>query len=148
MGEHVLGGRRGRQHRHPGAEPGKQPQDVALDAVVDGHDVEFGRRLLAEALVPHPRRLGPLDGLAGGDLPGEVEVDEAVPCGRAGRQRRNVEIAVGIVGDDGVGRTLLADQRGERACVAAGHGDDAALLQPGVEVAFGPVVGRGGDAAP
>ncbi len=47
--------------------------------------------------------------------------------------------------DNGVGHALLADQRGQRAGVDARQGDDAALLQPLVEVAGGAVVGRVGD---
>ena len=47
--------------------------------------------------------------------------------------------------EDGVGRTLLADQGGQRARVDARHGDDAAPLQPFVEMAAGAVVRWRGD---
>ena len=49
------------------------------------------------------------------------------------------------MGDDGVGHALFADQRGQRARVDAGNADDAARLQPGVEMFGGAVVGRVGD---
>ena len=46
---------------------------------------------------------------------------------------------------DGVGHALLADERGQRARVDAGDADDAARLQPLVEVPGGAVVRRIGD---
>jgi hypothetical protein len=36
--------------------------------------------------------------------------------------------------DDGIRHALVADQRGQRARVDAGDADDAARLQPGVEI--------------
>jgi hypothetical protein len=47
--------------------------------------------------------------------------------------------------DDGVGHALLADAGGERARIKAGDADDAARLEPAVEVIGGAVVGRIGD---
>ena len=37
--QHLLGGGRGGHHRHPAAQAREAAQDVALDAVVDRHDV-------------------------------------------------------------------------------------------------------------
>ena len=51
----------------------------------------------------------------------------------------------GIVRDDAVRHALLADQRGQRARVDAGDADDAARLQPLVEVARRAEVRRLGD---
>ena len=50
-----------------------------------------------------------------------------------------------IVDDHRVRHALLADEAGQRARVDAGDADDAARLQPGVEVARGAVVRRLGD---
>ena len=50
-----------------------------------------------------------------------------------------------LVRDHGVGHALLADQRGQRAGVDAGEADDAARLQPVVEVARRAIVRRRGD---
>ena len=47
--------------------------------------------------------------------------------------------------DDRVGHALFADQRRQRARVDAGQRDDAAPLQPLVEMAGGAIVGRIGD---
>ena len=46
---------------------------------------------------------------------------------------------------DAVGRALFADAGGERARVDAGDGDDAALLEPAVEVLGCAVARRAGD---
>ncbi len=51
-----------------------------------------------------------------------------------------VELARRLVRDHGVGHALDADQRGERARVDAGKPDDAARLQPVVEMPGRPVV--------
>ncbi len=101
--------------------------------------------LFAKAFVPHPGRLAPDRGLARGDFLGEVEPDQARPCGGALLQIVEVEDAIGGMRDDGVGHALFADQRGERAGVDARQGNDAALLQPLVETTGGAVVGRVGD---
>src|ERR1700738_1056644 len=44
--------------------PGRQPQNIALDAVVDGNDVELGRGLPAKPLFPGPGRFVPGEALA------------------------------------------------------------------------------------
>ena len=63
----------------------------------------------------------------------------------AGLQVGEVEDAVRRMRDDGVGHALLADERGQRARVDARHGDDAAPLQPLVEIAACAIVRRAGD---
>ncbi|MCY1238587.1 hypothetical protein D9M72_513320 [compost metagenome] len=49
------------------------------------------------------------------------------------------------MGDDGVGHAVFADPGGQCARVDAAKADDAACLQPGVEVLDGAVVRRLGD---
>ncbi len=49
------------------------------------------------------------------------------------------------MGDDGVGCAVLADPGGQGAGVDAAEADDAAGLQPGIEMLGGAVVGRFGD---
>ena len=56
-----------------------------------------------------------------------------------------VELAVPGVGDHGVGHALAADQRRQRPRVDAGEADDAARLQPLVEMLGGAVVRGVGD---
>ena len=46
------------------------------------------------------------------------------------------------MGDDRVRHAVLANERGERARVEAIKADDAAALQPCIEIALGPVIGR------
>jgi hypothetical protein len=57
-------------------------------------------------------------------------------------QAMQIELAVAGVGDDGIGHAFDADHRGQRAGVDAGQADDAARLQPLVEMARGAVVRR------
>ncbi|MGY4301907.1 hypothetical protein ACVWXN_010002 [Bradyrhizobium sp. i1.4.4] len=56
-----------------------------------------------------------------------------------------VELAVPGMRDHGVGHALAADQRGQCAGVDAGQADDAAGLEPGVEMLGGAVVRGIGD---
>ena len=136
----VLGRSLGRHHRHLAARPGEQAQDVALDAVVDRHHVEFRMLLAAEALIPFPRRLLPGEALAGCDHRHQVHADQARPCRGFLLQRGEIERAVRRVRDHGIGHALLADQRGERAGIDAGEPDNAARAQPVVQIAGGAVV--------
>ena len=72
---------------------GEQPQDVALDAVVDGDDVELRRALAAIALAPFPRRLVPGEALPARHHRHEVHADEARPCARLRLERVEIEAA-------------------------------------------------------
>ena len=60
-------------------------------------------------------------------------------------ERIEIEPPAGRMGDHGVGHALLADQAGESPGVDAGKPDDAARLQPLVEMAAGAEIGRAGD---
>ena len=141
----VLGAGLRRHHRHLAADAGEQAQDVALDAVVDRDHVELRLVHPAVALAPLPRRLVPGKALAARHHRHEVHADQARPLARFFLQRVEVELAAGVVRDHGVGHALLADERGERAGVEAGQPDDAARLQPLVEMAGGAEVRRLGD---
>jgi hypothetical protein len=131
--------------RHLGALFGELAQDVALGAVVDGDDVELGVLDLAVALVPFPRGLVPVVGLAVVTSLARSRPFEAGEVLELGDHRGLVEEAVGLVGDDAVRHALFADAGGQRPRVDAGDADDVALLQPGVEPLDRPVVGRVGD---
>ena len=50
--QHLLGGRRRRHHGEPAADARKLAQDVALEPIVDGDDMEARRALPPIALVP------------------------------------------------------------------------------------------------
>ncbi len=83
--------------------------------------------------------------LAGrGDL-GEVETFEATPGLCIRLQLFDVEDAVRIVGDDAVRHAVFADPGGQRAGIDAAQADDAAGLQPLVEMLGGTVARRIGD---
>ncbi len=77
----------------------------------------------------------------------QVHADQAGPGRRFFLERGKIEFAVGRVRDHGIGHALDADQRGQRAGVDAAKPDDAARLQPVVEVAGGAVVRRRRDGA-
>ena len=141
----VVGRRFGRHHRHLAAGAGEQAQDVALDAVVDGDDVEFRLFLAAKTFLPLPRRLVPGEALAGGDHRYQVHAFEAGPLARFFLEAVQIELAALRMGDHRVGHALAADQRGQRAGVDAAQAHDAADLQPLIEMARGAIVRRIGD---
>src|SRR6185437_15753584 len=124
---------------------GELAQDVALDAVVDGDDVEFGAVSLPETFAETPRRLVPGEALRRGHGRNEVHADQAGPFAGLALERVEIETARGLVGDHRVGHAVLPDQRGQRAGVDAGEPDDAAALEPFVEMARGAVVRWLGD---
>ena len=141
-GQDVLGLGIGRNHGGAGADRGQGAQDVALDAVVDDHDLVLRGLELAVALVPLPQLLVPDEALAGGGVLCEVQTDQARPAFGFGDKSLEVELAGRAVGDDGVRHALLADHPGQGAGVDPGQADDAAALHPGVQRAVGAVVGR------
>ena len=100
-----------------------------------------GLVLPAVALAPDPARLVPGVALPRRDLRHQVHADEARPGLGLRLQLVDVERRRGLMRDDAVGHALLADACGERARVDAGQRDDAARLQPLVEVLGGAVVG-------
>ena len=136
--------RRGRGGHDGEPAPGacQVAQDIALEPIVDGNDVEARRLLASIAFAPAPLRFVPAIALAGGDILGEVEPDHAGPRCRLALQRLDLEFAVWIVRDHRVRHAVLADERGQRARVDAGDGDDAVRLEPHVEVLAGAPVGR------
>src|SRR5690606_38336701 len=75
----VVGSRRGWYNGHLRAEAGEKPQDVALHAIVDRDDVIGRLADLAMSLIPDPRCLSPLHGLAGGNVLGKVEAFQPAP---------------------------------------------------------------------
>ena len=96
-------------------------------------------------MVQIPDLFVPVHALGEGDILGEVEAFEAAPGLGHGDQLLHVELALGVMGDDAVGHALVADEVGEFAGVDAGEPDDAAGLQPLVEMLGGAVIRRIGD---
>ena len=134
-----------RHHRHPAAIAGELAQDVALDAVIDGDDVEFRLVHFAVALAPLPRRLLPGEALAVVTI-GTRSMPTSPGHAFASRlSASTIEAAGRLVRDHRVRHALLADERGERAGVDAGKPDDAAALEPLVEMARGAIIRRRGD---
>ncbi len=106
--------------------------------------MEFRVLLAAVAFAPDPLGLVPGKTLAGRHLRHKVHAFEAGPGAGFFFQRVEIEFAGRVVRDHSVGHPLLADQRGQRAGVDAGEPDNAARLQPVVEVLGGAIVrGRG-----
>ena len=110
--------------------------------------MEARRFLPSVTFAPAPVGLVPGIALARGHLLGEVEPDHAGPRGSLALQRREIELAVWRMRDHRIRHALVADQGGERARVDAADGDDAARLQPSVEVLRRAIVGRLGDRRP
>ena len=82
IGQNVFGGGGSRENGDFCAKTGDEPQDIALDAVIDGDNVEFRRRLLVKAFVPNPWLFGPDGTLPRCDVFGEIEIKQAMPrCG-------------------------------------------------------------------
>ena len=65
--QNLLGGRRRRHDRHRAAAVVEEPQDVALDPVVDRHDVEARLEPPAVAALQRPARLVPVVALGRAD---------------------------------------------------------------------------------
>ena len=72
---------------------------------------------------------------------GQIHADEARPLGGLRLQFRHIELAPGMVRDDAVGHAILTDAGGECAGVDPRQADDAAGLQPLVEMLGGAIVG-------
>src|SRR5690606_32611151 len=116
------------------AETGEQAQDVALHAEVERHYVIFRGFLFAIAICERPWRFLPCEALSDRNVLGEIEVFEAAPRCSAGLERVEVELAARIMRDDCVLRSAFADERGQRTGIDTGEGDDAAMLEPCVQI--------------
>ena len=115
---------------------------LRLQTVVDGDDVELRVLVARIALVPDPAHLVPGVALARGHVGHEIHADETGPRLRFGLELVDVELARGLVRDDAVRHALLANARGQRARIDARDADDAAGLQPRVEMLGGAIVRR------
>src|SRR3954452_23506877 len=124
---------------------GELAQNVALDAVVDGHHVELRSVLPAVALVPFPRRLVPSEALTRRHHRHQIHAVEPRPRARFLLERLEVEPARRLVRDYGVRHAVDPNSARERAGVDAGYTDDAARLEPLVEVAGRAVIRGLGD---
>ena len=141
--QNVFSTCRGGDDRDRAADGGEAAQDIALDAEVDGDDFMFGR-CLGEAFAPGPLAFVPSVCLTAGHVFGEVEAEQARPGIGFFDERRNIEIAIGIMRDDAVGHALVADEPRQGARIDARDADDVARAQPAVEMFGGAVVRRVG----
>ena len=143
-GQDLLGRRGGRQHGGAGADAGQGAQDVALDAIVQHHDLVLRLAGLGVALRPAPQALVEGEGLQAGGVLGEVEAHDTGPGPGPIDQGVQVEAALRIMGDHRVRHAPLADRQGQLAGVDAGQRHHAAPLQPAAQVGVGAPVGRRG----
>ena len=79
--QHLLRGGGRRHDRELAPRPCELAQDVALQPIVDGHDMEGRLTLAPIAVSPAPLRLVPSVALAAGHLLGEIEPHHAGPGG-------------------------------------------------------------------
>src|SRR5690606_31656815 len=89
--------------------------------------------------------LVPGKGLGGGYFLGEIKTLEPGECLEFGHNRVSVELAGWLMCDDAIGHAIFADQGSEGTGVDAGDADDVPLLEPGVELFGGAIIGRVGD---
>ena len=143
VGQDLLGGGRGGNDGDAGADRGEGAQDVPLHAEVHDHDMVAVLGRPGVALGPAIEAFLPGEGLPAGRVLGQVQADESRPLRRLAAQGVEVEPALGVVGDDGVGHALLADPPGQGAGVHPRQADHAAAGHPGAEVGFGAPVGGG-----
>ncbi|MCW0450790.1 hypothetical protein NB706_003624 [Xanthomonas sacchari] len=123
-----LGDRRLRRHHgHLAAALGEHAQDVVLDPVVVGDDLELGLGRDEGVAVQVELAVAPGIGLVGGDHLGQIHALQ--PRELARRFQRGVHVH--LAGHQrAVLRALLAQDAGQLAGVDAGDGDHAALDQP------------------
>ena len=140
--QNIVGRGRCRHHRDIAGMAGELAQNVALDAVVDGDDVKFRAVALAVAFAPNPGRFVPGEALAGGHHRHQIHAEEAGPGFGFALERFDIEAPGRLVGNDRVRHAFFANERCERAGVDAGEPDDAAVLQPGIEMFCGAIVRR------
>ena len=139
VAHHLFGGGAGGNHGDVRAHAGQQPQDVALDAIVDDHGLPARPGFVVVAHAPQPRRLAPLERLGRGHVLGEVEAFE--PRKRLCFFHQHVMIG-DAVADGAVRHALFADQRRQRAGVDPRQRRDVVLLQPAVQRHQAAIVGR------
>nr|GEU28458.1 hypothetical protein [Tanacetum cinerariifolium] len=130
--QHVGGRRLRRHHGDLAAARGEHAQDVALDAVVERHHVEFlvGGGQLAVALAQRPFGVDEfVRGLHRHDLRQVHAVQARERTGQVQRLRRRRLIAL-RAHQDGAGlRALFAQDAGQLAGIDTGDGDDVLGLQ-------------------
>ncbi len=137
----LLGAGLGGHHRDLAARRGEAAQDVALEPIIDGDDMQLGLLLPPVALAPSPAHLIPGVALPRRHLGNEVHADESRPGFGFGLELFEVELGRRLVRDHPVGHALVADARGQRARVDAAERDDPPRLEPLVELLHRPVVG-------
>ena len=143
----VFGRSRRRHHRNLAAARRQQPQDIALHAVIDRDHMEIRFSGARISLIPDPFALVPGEALRARHHRHEVHADKTRPFARFFLQRFEIEFAGSLVRDHGIGHALLSNECSQGAGVDAGEPDDAAALEPLIEMARGAVVGGIGDRA-
>ena len=77
--QNVGGAGVGGHDRDVGPDAGQGAQNVALNAIVDDHDLIFGLSGLGIALWPSPKALVEGEGLAAACILGQIQTDNAAP---------------------------------------------------------------------
>ena len=136
-----------RHDRDLAAGAGEQPKNVALDAIVDGNNMEFRTGLPGKTLAPGPRSFIPGKALSARHHRHKIHADQAGPFRGFLLERGDIEFAIGRVRDHGVRHAVDADQRRQGARIDAGQPDNAARLEPVTEISGCAIVRRRGDRA-
>ena len=139
-----------RHYRHPRSGLDEQPKDVALVAIIDGHDVRAGRVVSAYliAFAPLPLAPGPALDLQATDLLRQVHAFEARPVRGQLLQAVEVEISVDAVRNRDCRRPLLAHQARQGSRVDAGNADPPPPSHPVAEALVRSKIARLGHGLP
>src|SRR5207248_9097949 len=116
--------------------------NLALDAVVDGNDVKFGPVEPIVSFSPDPPGLIPYRALTRSDRRNEVHADEPRPIARFLPKESEIKMAGRLVRDHRIRHASGADQACQRAGIEAAQADDAARLEPFVQVPGGAIARR------
>ena len=135
--------RRGRHHRHARAGGDEVAQDVALHAIINGHNVRAIRVAAVHGIAAgqRPQSIIPSIILGGADHAGEVHAFQARPRLGLAQQFLHIELAGLVVSDHAVGGAAFTDALGERAGINAADANAAPRLHPVIKAALRPEIG-------
>ena len=144
-----LLGRGGRRHhRHPQVEAGERAEDVALDSIIDGDHMMPAVLEATVAVRIAPDGFVPRVALTAGNLGCEVHALHARRRARHLRQLRQVRIPVAGEAQGGGLGAGIAQAAGDAPRVDPGDPDQAARLEPAIEMLRGAEVRGLGDRRP
>src|SRR6516162_2855619 len=117
----------------PAAMCGEHPQDVALDSVVDRYDAIAGTLSETITALSIPHSFAPLVGLAAGHFFGQVHPFKTRPYASPCLEGRHIDPSLGIVRDDTIGRSEIANTHRQLPGIDPRDPDETVAFEPNVE---------------